>query len=49
MNPARLFITLSLPLLAHTTWAQSEWREYPSIERGWYRDPDIEFGYQEPG
>lgn len=29
--------------------AQNDWREYPSIERGWYRDADIDFGYQEPG
>ena len=29
--------------------AQNAWREYPSIERGWYRDADIDFGYQVPG
>ncbi len=40
-----------MPLLfiAQIAWAQMEWREYPSMERGWYRDADIDYGYQEPG
>jgi len=49
MSRARLVLALSLLVLAPTAWAQKEWREYPSIERGWYRDADIDFGYQEPG
>jgi hypothetical protein len=26
-----------------------QWREYPSMERGWNRDADIDIGYQGPG
>ena len=44
-----LLIALALLFVAQTAWAQTEWREYPSMERGWYRDADIDFGYQKPG
>lgn len=48
MSRAFSSLALCLALFAQSAWAQQEWREYPGIERGWYRDPDIAFGYQEP-
>ena len=38
-----------MPLLfiAQTAWAQKEWREYPGMESGWYRDADINHGYDD--
>lgn len=49
MSRARFIIAASLSLLAHTGAAQQAWREYPSIERGWYRDADLPSGYREAG
>ena len=49
MNEASVVIALTFLFAAQSAWAQMEWREYPSMERGWYRDADIDFGYQEPG
>lgn len=43
-----LLIALTLPLVTQTAWAQMEWREYPSLERGRYRYADIDSGHQEP-
>ena len=40
---------MTLLFITQVAWAQMEWREYPSMERGWYRDADIDYGYQEPG
>jgi len=40
---------LMLLFVVPAAWAQMEWREYPSMERGWSRDADIDYGYQEPG
>ena len=40
---------MTLLFIAQTAWAQMEWREYPSMERGWHRDADVDFGYREPG
>ena len=47
----KILFWIAVPLLfiAQIAWAQMEWREYPSMERGWYRDADIDYGYQEPG
>jgi hypothetical protein len=44
-----LFLLAAALAAAGDASAQSDWREYPSIERGWYRDQDINFGYQPPG
>jgi len=43
-------LAIAVVLLAATPTAQAqmEWREYPSMERGWGRDPDIDYGYQGP-
>lgn len=48
-NPRSARTALALLFVAQSTWAQSDWREYPSMERGWSRDADINYGYQEPG
>ncbi len=48
MRLPAVLIILSL-IAPHIASAQKAWREFPSIERGWYRDPDIDFGYQDPG
>lgn len=46
---ARLALLCCAGLLsAQAAVAQELWREYPSIERGWYRDPDIDLGKQGP-
>lgn len=39
-------LTLVVPQAAR---GQMQWREYPSMERGWNRDADIDYGYKEPG
>jgi hypothetical protein len=49
MSRTRLLLALALTCIALPALAQKDWREYPSIERGWGRDPDIDFGYQAPG
>ena len=44
------FVLASAALLAvHGAAAQSSWREYPSIERGWGRAQDLPEAYREPG
>ncbi|HEX6999948.1 MAG TPA: DUF4159 domain-containing protein [Gammaproteobacteria bacterium] len=40
MSAARIAIALSLLLGAAAAWAQSAWREYPSIEGRWSRRPE---------
>jgi hypothetical protein len=42
------WIAVTFLLVAHTAWAQKEWREYPGMETGWYRDAEISHGYQGP-
>ena len=42
------WIAVTFLLIAHTAWAQKEWREYPGMETGWYRDAEINHGYQGP-
>ncbi len=49
MNRAALAIAFLLLIVSQSVWAQKEWREYPSMERGWHRDADINYGYKEPG
>jgi len=43
-----VWIVIALLFIAQPVWAQKEWREYPGMERGWYRGADINHGYQEP-
>ena len=40
MRAARFVIAASLLFAAAGAWAQKEWREYPSIERGWAAGAD---------
>ena len=40
MRAARFVIAANLFLVAAAAWAQKEWREYPSIERGWAAGAD---------
>lgn len=42
-------MALSLLLAAGAAWAQKEWREYPSIERGWYGRGEMPTDAREPG
>ncbi len=46
---AAMLVAAALSLVAQTATAQAAWREYPSMERGWNRDADIDIGYQGPG
>ena len=49
MNRASFAIFSVLLVVSQSVSAQKEWREYPSMERGWHRDADINYGYKEPG
>jgi hypothetical protein len=42
-------VWITLCCHAHSAIAQMDWREYPSMERGWNRDADIDIAYQGPG
>jgi len=47
--PYAILTLIALSLFAETAAAQMAWREYPSMERGWARDADIDIGYEGPG
>ncbi len=49
MNRASFALAFVMLIVSHSVCAQREWREYPSMERGWHRDADINYGYKEPG
>jgi hypothetical protein len=49
MSGARLVIAFSLLFAAVAAWAQKEWREYPSIERGWAGSADSPADHSDPG
>ena len=49
MSGRRIVMALSLALAAGAAWAQKEWREYPSIERGWYGRGEMPTDAREPG
>jgi len=40
MRPKTLLVAIAFLCTAGTGWAQQVWREYPSIERGWYGRAD---------
>jgi hypothetical protein len=40
MNAARSIVASGLLFAACAAWAQKDWREYPSIERGWHESLD---------
>jgi hypothetical protein len=44
-----IMLSLTVAAIAPQASAQMEWREYPSMERGWGRDADINYGYRAPG
>jgi hypothetical protein len=48
MARARYFLVCTLLIAACPASAQQPWREYPGIERGWYRDRELPSGYQAP-
>jgi hypothetical protein len=49
MSRIRFVIALGLLVAAHAAWAQKAWREYPSIEGRWSRQPASPEIQQAPG